>query len=62
MDGEVAEATSEEWDGHFHVFKFRLTENNADIEFVSCDSCMIDTHSEIVISGESAEVFLPFRR
>lgn len=62
MDGEVAEVTSEEWDGHFHVFKFRLTENNADIEFVSCDSCMIDTHSEIVISGESAEVFLPFRR
>jgi len=62
MDGEEAEVTSEDWDGHTHVFRFRFAEDSrVNLEITWCDSCNIDTHSAIFLAGENTEVFLPFR-
>lgn len=62
MEGHTTEVTSEDWDGHTHVFQFKLVEGSrVDLELTWCDSCTVDTHSTILIAGENTEVFLPFR-
>lgn len=46
MEGRIVTETSEDWDGHSHVFTFKLGANGHP-EFIGCDSCDNDPHSSV---------------
>jgi len=63
-NGESVIINSEDWDGHSHVFTFKLNaDNNKLLVFEDCSNCdsLNDPHSEVVIAEENGEVFMPFR-
>merc|ERR1712141_939304 len=57
MEGRTVSRTSEDWDGHTHVFTFKLGANGH-IEFIGCDSCDNDPHSSITNDPLNPRVFL----
>jgi len=62
MAGDSVEVTSEDWDGHTHVFTFSLDmSTRRGLIFEDCDSCSVDTHSSIVLADDNTDVFLLFR-